>query len=89
MYDLFNSSKKFTPHSVNLLMNQQRNIAKDYLIDSNNKVYGIFSFFSSFHLELALGSRLIDNFSDCFSFNLANKKKKDKICFQELNEMVF
>ena len=89
MYDPFNSSKKFTPHSVNLLMNQQRNIAKGYLIDSNNKVYGIFSFFSSFHLELALGSRLIDNFSDCFSFNLANKKKKDKICFQELNEMVF
>jgi len=69
-------------------MNRQRNIAKGHLIDSNNKVYGIFSSFSPFHPELAPGSRIIDNFSDCFSFNLTNKKEKDKICFQQLNEMV-
>jgi len=54
----------------------------------NNKVYGIFSFFSPLHLELVSGSQIIDNFSDCFSFKLANKKEKDKICFQKLNEMV-
>ena len=39
-------------------------------------------------VTLAAGSRIIDNFSDRFSFNLANKKEKDKICFQELDEMV-
>ena len=55
----------------------------------NNKVYGIFPFFSPLHPELALGSHIIDNFLDHFSFNLANKKKKDKIHFQELDEMVF
>jgi len=69
-------------------MNHQRNIAKSHLINSNNKVYGIFSSFSPLHLELAPGSRIIDNFSDHFSFNLTNKIEKDKICFQQLNEMV-
>ena len=88
MDDLSNSSKKSMPHSINTLTNQQRNIAKGHLIDSNNKVYGIFPFFSPLHPELAPGSHIIDNFSDCFSFNLANKKEKDKIHFQELNEMV-
>ena len=57
-------------------------------MDLNNKVYGIFSSFSSLHLELALGSRIINKFSDRFSFNLSNKKEKDKIHFQQLNEMV-
>jgi len=77
------------PHSINTLTNRQRNIAKGHLIDLNNKVYGIFPSFSPLHLELAPGSHIIDNFLDCFSFNLTNKKKeKDKICFQELDEMV-
>ena len=75
-------------HSINTLTNQQRNIAKGHLIDSNNKVYGIFPSFSPLHLELAPGSCIIDNFLDRFSFNLTNKKEKDKIRFQELNEMV-
>ena len=88
MDDLSSLSNKSIPHSINTLTNQQRNIAKSYLIDSNNKVYGIFSSFSPLHPELAPGSRIIDNFSDCFSFNLTNKKEKDKICFQQLDEIV-
>jgi len=88
MNDLSSLSNKSIPHSINTLTNQQRNITKGYLIDLNNKVYGLFSSFLPPHLELAPGSRIIDNFSDCFSFNLANKKEKDKICFQQLNEMV-
>jgi len=87
MNDLSSSSNKSIPHSINTLTNQQRNIAKGHLIDLNNKVYGIFSSFSPLHPELALGSRIIDNFSDCFSFNLTNKKEKNKICFQQLDEM--
>ena len=82
MDDPSNSSKKSMPHSINTLMNRQRNIAKGHLIDLNNKVYGIFPSFSPLHPELAPGSHIIDNFLDRFSFNLANKKKeKDKICF--------
>jgi len=88
--DPSNLSKKSMSHSINTLMNRQRNITKGHLIDLNNKVYGIFSSFSPLHLELASDSHIIDNFSDYFSFNLANKKikEKDKIHFQELNEMV-
>ena len=82
MDDSSSSSNKSIPHSINTLTNQQRNIAKGHLIDLNNKVYGIFSSFSPLHLELALSSRIIDNFSDRFSFNLANKKEKDKIYFE-------
>jgi len=88
MDDSFSLSNKSIPHSINTLTNHQRNIAKSHLIDSNNKVYGIFSSFSPLHLELAPGSRIIDNFSDHFSFNLTNKIEKDKIRFQQLNEMV-
>jgi len=58
------------------------------LIDSNNKLYGIFSFFSPLYLELSLGCRIIDNFSDYFSFNLATRNKNNKICFQQLDNIV-
>jgi len=88
MDDPSNSSKKPIPHSVNSLMNRQRNIVKGHLIDSSNKVYGIFPSFSPLHPEFAPGSRITDNFSNHFSFNLASKKEKDKIHFQELDEMV-
>jgi len=69
-------------------MNQQRYITKGHLIDSNNKVYSIFPSFSPLHPEFASGSQITNNFSNHFSFNLASKKEKDKIHFQELDEMV-
>ena len=88
MDDLSNSPTKPIPHSINMLTNHQRTIIKGHLIDSNNKLYGVFPSFSPLHLELLLGSRIVDNFSDQFSFNLANKGKNDKLCFQQLDEMV-
>ena len=48
-------------------------------------MYGIFPFFSPLYLEFIPGSRIIDNFSDRFSFNLADK---DNIRSQQLDEMV-
>ena len=78
---------KPNPHSVRSLTNQQKNIAKGHLIDSCNKAYGIFPSFSPLNLEFTPGFHISDNFSDCFSFNLVNKKEKDKIHAQELNEM--
>jgi len=55
-----------------------------------NKSYGIFLSFSPFHQEFTPGFCLSDIFSDRFPFNLANKKEKDKdkICAQELDNMV-
>ena len=79
--DLPNLCMEPNPHSVRSLMNRQKNIAKGHLIDSCNKAYGIFPSFSS-------GFHITDNFSDHFSFNLVNKKEKDKIHAQELDEMV-
>ena len=70
-------------------MNRQKNIAKGHLINSCNKSYGILLSFSPLHQEFTSGFRLSDLFSDCFSFNLTNKKEKDKdkICAQELDDM--
>ena len=76
------------PHSINSLTNRQKSIAKGHLIDSNNKLYGIFRAFSPLHLEFNPGSRITDKFSDRFSFNLARKDKNDKKYSQQLDEMI-
>jgi len=77
-------------HNIGSLTNCQRNLTKDHLIDMCNKAYGIFPSFSLFDPEFFPGHRIIDNFSDCFSFNLVNKKEKEinKIRTQELDDMV-
>ena len=62
--DPSNSSTKHFSHSINMLTNRQRTIIKDHLINSNNKLYGVFPSFSSLHLELFPGSRIVDNFPD-------------------------
>ena len=84
----FSSPKHQHPISLKFLTSHQRSNIKGHLVDSNNKSYGIFPFFSPLHPELSPGSRIIDNFSDCFSFNLATRNKNYKICFQQLNNMV-
>ena len=38
----------------------------------------IFSLFTPLHSEISPGHRIIDNFSDCFFFNLYNKQKDNK-----------
>ena len=78
------------PNSISSLTNHQRTIAKGHLIDSCIKALGIFLSFSPFNPEFSPSSRIIDIFSDQFSFNLVNKKEKekDKIRAQELNDMV-
>ena len=78
------------PNSISSLTNHQRTIAKGHLIDSCIKALGIFLSFSPFNPEFSPSSHIIDIFSDQFSFNLVNKKEKekDKIHAQELNDMV-
>ena len=84
----FNSPK--CPHSISLksLTSRQKLNVKGHLVDSNNKTYGIFPFFSPLHPELSPGSRIIDNFSDQISFNLSIRNKNNKICCQQLDNMV-
>ena len=76
-------------HNIGLLTNCQRTLTKGHLIDTCNKAYGIFPSFSPLNPEFSPGQHIIDNFSDCFSFNLVNKKEKgiNKIHAQELDNM--
>jgi len=78
------------PHSIGSLTNCQRILTKGHLIDSCNKAHEIFPSFSPLNPEFSPGHCITDNFSDRFSFNLVNKKEKekDKICAQELDNMV-
>ena len=76
-------------HNIGSLTNHQRTLTKGHLIDTCNKVYGIFPSFSPLNPEFFPSHRIIDNFSDRFSFNLVNKKEKEinKIYTQELDDM--
>jgi len=53
---------------------RQKTKIKSHLVDSNNRAYGTFPSFSPLHPKLSLGVRIIDIFSDCFSFNYSKKK---------------
>ena len=75
------------PHLINMLTDHQKNSVKGHLIDSYNKLHGIFLLFSPLDSELNPGSRIIDIFQDCFVFNLANKVKNDSACSQQLDDM--
>jgi len=61
------------------IISQQRTQTKGHLTDSYNKSLGIFLLFSPISIEFSSGNRIIDNFSDRFSFNLVNRKEKTKI----------
>ena len=57
-------------------------------MDSNNRSHGLFPSFSPTYPKLSLYFRIIDNFSDRFSFNLCNKEKNDKFRLHQLNSVV-
>ena len=76
------------PSSLDSFTNHQRANIKGHLIDSNNRSHGIFPSFSPTHSELSLSLRIIDTFSDCFSFNPCNEEKKDKLRLQQLDSVV-
>ena len=80
MDDPLNTHNKPFPLSINMLTERQKNTVKEHLIDSNNKLFGVFPSFSPLNLEFNPGSRIVDIFPDRVSFNLANKAKSDKSC---------
>ena len=57
-------------------------------MDIDNRFNGIFSSFSPLYSELSPGHRVIDNFSDCFVFNLHSKQKDDKTYAHQLDNIV-
>ena len=82
--------KSNNSHNIGSLTNRQRSLAKGHLIDSSIKSYGIFPSFIPLDSEFSPGHRIIDNFSNRFSFNLVNKKEKNQnhLHSQELDNMV-
>jgi len=83
-------SNLFNSHNMGSLTNRQKVLTKGHLIDLKFKSYGNFPSFSPLDPEFAPGYHIIDNFSNHFSFNLANKKEKEKNNHrtQELDEIV-
>ena len=77
-------------HNIGSLTNCQRTLTKGHLIDTCIKAYGIFLSFSLLNPKFFPGHCIIDNFSDCFSFNLVVKKEKEinRIHTQELDVIV-
>ena len=70
-----NSTNSF---NIGSLTHCQRTLTKGHLIDSSIKSNGIVPSFSPLDPEFSPGHCIIDNFSNRFSFNLANKKEKKK-----------
>jgi len=88
--DSLPQNKSSNSHNIGSLTNRQRSLTKGHIINSNIKSYGIFPSFSPLNPEFSPGHHIIDNFSNCFSFNLVNKNDKNpnKTCAQELDDMV-
>jgi len=53
-----------------------------------NKFNKCFPSFIPLHSEFSPGLRVIDNFSDCISFNVCDKEKDDKSHAHQLDDMV-
>ena len=88
MNDSSYRSNTSNPHTIGSLTNRQRSITKGHIIDSKIKSYDIFPSFNPLHQEFTPGHCISDEFSDCFSFNLVDKKEKNNICPQELDNLV-
>ena len=83
-------SNSFNYHNMGSLTNRQKVLTKGHLINSKFKSYGIFSSFSPLDPEFAPDHHIVNNFSNRLSFNLANKKEKEKNNHRahELDKMV-
>jgi len=57
-------------------------------IKERKSKHGLFPAFSPTYSELTSGSRIINTFSDRFSFNLCIKEKSNKSYIQQLDSIV-
>ena len=82
-------TKAITSHNIGSLSNCQRSLTKGHIINSNIKSHGIFPSFSPLDPEFSPSHRIVDIFSNRFSFNLVDKKEKNhnKTRNQELDEV--
>ena len=65
--------------SLSFLTRHQYGLIKGHLVDTDNRFNEVFPFFVPFHLKFSPSNRVIDIFSNCFSFNLFSKQKDDSL----------
>ena len=82
------SDKHHYLSSLRYFTEWQKTKTKGHLIDANNRSYSVVSSLSPLHPEFSPGSRIIDTFSNWFSFNLSNKGKNNKNRLHQLDSMV-
>ena len=58
------------------LMSKQHLKLKSSIVNSNNHLNSLFSFFNNLHKKLSAGFQSVDSFSDHFSFYIVNHKNK-------------
>ena len=83
-----NSSSNFKSVTLDSLTNWQCSLVKGHLVNIANRFYKCFSSFAPLKSEFSPGLRIIDNFSECISFNVYDKGKDIKLHAQELDDMV-
>ena len=81
-----NSSSNFKPNTLDSLTNWQCFLVKGHLVNMANRSHECFSSFSPLNSEFSPSLRIIDNFSDHFSFDICDKRKDNKFWAQELNK---
>jgi len=86
----FPSSTSQYLSSLDILTKHQCESIKEHLVDIDNRFNEVFPSFAPLHPEFSPGFRVIDTFSNCFSFNLFSKQKNDslKTCIHQLDNMV-
>jgi len=73
------------------LTNKQKLKVKSSIVNTNNRLNGIFYSFDPFNNKFSPGNRLIDMFLSYFSFYLSDRKSAEnkKIHLCKLNEIIF
>jgi len=86
-----NSETSTCPHSLSLssLMRCQCSLIKGHLVNIDNRFNEVFPFFDPLNPEFIPGNRIIDSFSNCFSFHLFSKSNNHffKNRIQQLNNL--
>ena len=84
----FSTSSNLKANALDSLTNQQHSLVKGHLINMTNRSNKYFPSFASLDSEFSSGCRVIDNFSDHFSFNVCNKEKDNKLYAHQLDEII-
>ena len=88
IYSQLSTPSTYNVIPLNSLTYWQRSLIKGHLVNIANRLNESFPSFSPLYSEFSPRHRIIDNFSDYFSFNVCDKEKDNKYCTHQLDEMV-